>query len=60
MDQPEIPCGDPCVSCNGRRWKYVTPRRGLVLARPGEPVARDRTREDCSFCAGSGVNRPAA
>jgi hypothetical protein len=44
----------PCVSCNGRRWKYVTPRRGLVLARPGEPVAQERARAACSRCGGSG------
>lgn len=60
MNPPEVPCSDLCVACNGRRWKYVTPRRGLVVARPGEPVERVRVREACSRCAGTGRDRPAA
>jgi hypothetical protein len=60
MDPRETPCSDVCVSCNGRRWKYVSPRRGLVLARPGEPVAQVRVRQACSQCAGSGRDRSAA
>jgi hypothetical protein len=60
MDPRETPCSDVCVSCNGRRWKYVSPRRGLVLARPGESVAQVRVRAACSWCAGSGRERSVA
>jgi hypothetical protein len=46
---------DVCVSCNGRRWKYVAPRRGLVVAPRDAPVALERFRQPCSSCAGTGL-----
>lgn len=60
MDSRETPCSDLCVACSGRRWKYVSPRRGLVVARAGEPVAAVRVRAACSRCDGSGRERVAA
>ncbi|GAA2905774.1 hypothetical protein GCM10010517_71930 [Streptosporangium fragile] len=40
-----------CVSCEGRGWKYVSPRGGL-LAGTREAVPFFRVRDDCSACWG--------
>lgn len=53
MNPPQIPTGAVCVACNGRRWMYVSPRRGLVAGRSGGSV-EVRVREECSRCAGTG------
>ncbi|MBB2908760.1 hypothetical protein FHS43_000006 [Streptosporangium becharense] len=41
-----------CVSCEGRGWKYVSPRGGL-LAGTREAVPFFRVRDDCSACWGT-------
>lgn len=46
---------EPCLSCEGRGWKYVSFRRALI-AGPGGPVASmPRVRDACSACQGIGA-----
>jgi hypothetical protein len=55
MSQPEPDSGTVCTACEGRCWKFVTPRRGLVAVGLGEVVQVRAVREECSRCAGTGV-----
>lgn len=43
-----------CDSCDGRGWKYVSPRRGLVASSADDQPAGVRTRGDCLRCDGTG------
>lgn len=53
----------PCPSCKGRRWKYVSPRRGL-LAVAGAVASSARVKQPCSSCwdtaASAGVDEVAS
>ncbi len=45
----------PCISCGGKGWKYVSQRRGLIGGLPGAALAFIRVRDDCSLCQGQKV-----
>jgi hypothetical protein len=50
------PIEQPCPSCRGQGWKYLSPRRGMIRGElAGSVPFFLRVRDNCSLCAGSGL-----
>ena len=45
----------PCPSCGGRGWKLISSVRLLTLRALDLDQGSEPRREDCRWCAGSGI-----
>lgn len=50
---------DPCTSCGGHGWKFLSTRRSSTRAGDaGERASLRRPRVKCLFCQGTGHRHP--